>query len=437
MGRSRANREHQLDQDLAHYAARPWRLNRPGRDYAIRREDLVPALSGVIGKIALTAAFAVAWQTSHGLDAAGFVTENVRLELFIASILTLVFSAILNPYLGPPGTLAPLIPLIPAMAAAGVHPLAFGLILGVAGLALAATRSFSRILALTGTGTKSGILLLFGLMGIASSLRALWSWSETHQAGTMTLGILVAGVVLVLLLQHFRIRWLVIPALAALALLLAWFFGISPRLETAPGLPILSPELWWQGKWGLGWPDTLADYLRPLPFVLLAVVMWPTDALAIQTILENNYGPAGRRAQFRLNSTYLLVSVRNILGVLLGGAQTAAVWRSFMIPLGVVRRPIGGSALLLGLLGLLASFSGAAIDWAVFPPLLWPVLIFGVFLPLVENGLLALRANRKAIPTAALCLAAGWLVQPVFGWVLGIVAEKLQLYRYAQRHPDA
>ncbi len=113
--------------------------------------------------------------------------------------------------------------------------------------------------------------------------------------------------------------------------------------------------------------------------MLLAIVMWPTDALAIQTILENNYGPAGRRATFLLNPTYLLVSIRNIIGVLLCGAQTAAIWRSFMIP------------------------------------------------PMVENGLQALGTNRRAIPVALACLIASWVFQPVSGWILGMGLEKLQI----------
>jgi hypothetical protein len=270
-------------------------------------------------------------------------------------------------------------------------------------------------------------LLLFGLMGIASSLRSLWTWTQANSALPAAGAILSLGIVLIIALQRFKMRWLVIPSLATLALLLALMFRIPPQLETGPGLPLLNPGQWWLEKWGLGWPGSVADFVKPIPFVLLAIVMWPTDALAIQTILEHNYGPAGKRATFLLNPTYLLVSVRNIIGVLLGGAQTAAIWRSFMIPLGVVRRPIGASALFLGLFGLLASFLGFPLDWAVFPLLLWPVLIFGVYLPMVENGIQTLGVNKRAIPAALACLVTGWMFQPVVGWILGLVIEKLQI----------
>ena len=50
------------------------------------------------------------------------------MELVFAGFLTIIFCAILNPYAGPQGTLAPLIPMVPIMAAAGVHPLAFGIL---------------------------------------------------------------------------------------------------------------------------------------------------------------------------------------------------------------------------------------------------------------------------------------------------------------------
>jgi hypothetical protein len=91
--------------------------------------------------------------------------------------------------------------------------------------------------------------------------------------------------------------------------------------------------------------------------------------------------------------TAYLVAFRNLAGVLLGGAQTAAVWRSFMIPLGVVRSPFRRSALWLGLLGIAAGLSGVLVDLAVYPPLLWMVLLFGIYLPMFETGLATLRTD--------------------------------------------
>ena len=122
-----------LDTDLLEYHPKRWRINIPFRDYRLRVEDLIPAISGSIGKISLVAAFAMAWATGFGITDPTFVTENVRLEVVFACMVTLIFSAFLNPAAGPPGTLAPLIPLVPLMISSGVHPLPFAVLISMAG----------------------------------------------------------------------------------------------------------------------------------------------------------------------------------------------------------------------------------------------------------------------------------------------------------------
>jgi len=52
---------------------------------------------------------------------------------------------------------------------------------------------------------------------------------------------------------------------------------------------------------------------------------------------------------------------------------------------------------------------------------------------MVENGIQTLGINKRAIPAALACLVTGWLFQPVVGWILGLVIEKLQLISH-QRH---
>lgn len=97
-----------------------------------------------------------------------------------------------------------------------------------------------------------------------------------------------------------------------------------------------------------------------------------------------------------------------------------------MIPLGVVKRPIGGSALILGIIGVVFGILGVPIDIAVFPPLLWLVLIFGVFIPLLEIGL----NTVKSIPTAqiaSVCLITGIALNPVLGWVASIFVENFKI----------
>jgi len=104
------------------------------------------------------------------------------------------------------------------------------------------------------------------------------------------------------------------------------------------------------------------------------------------------------------------------------------VWRSFMIPLGVVRRPIGGSALLLGIIGMSFALLGFPLDVAVFPPLLWPVLIFGVYIPLLEVGLNTIRSAATA-QIAGICLVGGIALNPVLGWVIAIFIENFRIIK--------
>jgi len=384
---------------------------------------MIPALSGVVGKIALVAAFASAWATALGIRDPAFVRENVRLELILASVLTLVVTVVLRVPAGPPGTLAPLIVLVPAMAAAGVHPLSFGLLAGMAGLLSTLFGWQDRLMRINGPGTRGGILVLFSLMGFQSGLSGLHRWAISENGILPALLLLGAGVVWTILLKRFHARWLTIPVCAATALLLAFLFGQFPAWSTGIGLPIVDPVRWWQELWGIGWGMEWQGFVRAVPFVLLVLVLWPIDALAVQAVLQREGGDNGTRPAIDFRKTAYLVAVRNLVGVLLGGAQTAAVWRSFMIPLGVVRGPLRRSALWLGLFGIAAGLSGVLVDLAVFPPLLWMVLLFGIYLPLLETGLATLRTGSDRM-TAGVCIVAGLVVHPVAGWFISLLLEK-------------
>lgn len=75
------------------------------------------------------------------------------------------------------------------------------------------------------------------------------------------------------------------------------------------------------------------------------------------------------------------------------------------IPLGVVRRPLPGAALLLA--------------------------IFGVFLPMLLTGIVIPKSRINWV-TAAVCVAAGYFWTPLAGWVLAVTAE-FALSRLAAR----
>lgn len=197
---------------------------------------------------------------------------------------------------------------------------------------------------------------------------------------------------------------------------------IYPSLNTDLGLPIINPHIWWYEKWGIGYGLTVINFIKALPFAILAIVMWPVDALAVKAIQETNYPKNAKNAIFDMNATYLIVSLRNIIGSILGGAQISAIWRSFMIPLGIVKRPIGASAFILGVIGFLFGILGYPIDIAVFPPLLWIVLIFGVYAPMIEVGLSLLKKSSSA-QVATLCIITGFTINPILAWIVSVLVE--------------
>lgn len=420
-------RRQRLDDDLILFPPRPWRMNIPFKDYRFRVEDIIPAFSGMIGKVALVAAFALAWTAGLNIADPEFVTESVRLEIVIGSLLTIIFCATLNPHAAPPGTLAPLIPIVPLMARSGVHPFALGILIGVFGLILSAFGSFEKLIRINGQGTKGGIILLFGFMGISSSLTSLKEWADNTPAPDVFVLLIIAGLIIYMLLAKLSLKWLMIPVCAAAAVILSALFGLFPAFQTGIGVPIIDPNHWWTQKWGIGWGFTMQNFINALPYALLAVVMWPIDALAVTSIQECHY-PKKAMPVMELNATYSLVSVRNILGTVLGGSQIASVWRSFLIPLAVVRRPIGASALILGILGIGCGLFGYPIDVAVFPPLLWLVLIFGVYIPLLEVGVSCIK-NSYSAQTAAVCIIGGLAVSPVLGWMLSVSIENFGIIK--------
>ncbi|MCX7746459.1 MAG: DUF3360 domain-containing protein [Clostridia bacterium] len=415
-----------LHQDLYRYQIRKWRINIPFKSYQIRPEDTIPAVSGLIGKIALVTAFAAAWANGLGIKDPGFVIENVRLEMVLGSLIALIFCSILHPLAAPPGTLAPLIPIIPVMAASGVHPLPFALLVGLLGGVVLTFRLFTRILEVNGPGTKCGIVLLFGLLGLLSSAEKLRNWSISHGGMAFLITLLMAGMALLLLSTKYKLKWLMIPLSACLALGISFLYGFFPLIETKISLPIINPQLWWNEKWGIGWGITLDHFINAFPFAILVIMMWPGDILAVKAIQEANYPKDAKNAILNTEATLYIVLIRNILGTVAGGAQTASVWRSFMISLSVIGRPIGGSVLLLGFLGILTGILGFPIDILSFPPLVYTVLLFGIYIPFLEVGLKSINSFKTLIVVVG-CLAAGILLNPLIGWAFAVALENIKL----------
>ena len=124
------SRSEYLDHELTIMAPRRWR-NFPGRDFRFEIEDLVPAISGTIGKVIMTTAIVNAFAARYGLGPS-FISDNVRFEMLIAALLFVIpISGFFNPRVNLSGCHGPMIPLIALIVVAGGHPLALGLLVGV------------------------------------------------------------------------------------------------------------------------------------------------------------------------------------------------------------------------------------------------------------------------------------------------------------------
>ena len=405
-------------------------------DAFLHIKDIVPALSGAIGKAALVSAFALAWANALQITAPGFVMENARLELMVSGVVTLLFSVLTRRDIPPVGTLAPLIPLIPAMALAGVHPLALALQVGVLGLLFARLGVFERLTRIGGNAVRAGMLLLLGVRGLLDAIRNLHHWSlnpagnalpvENASSVWLISSLLVGGMLTTILLRVLKLGWLTVPAVGGMGLLLAALFGFTPAFSTLPGLPAIQPSLWWVDRWGLGFGLDGRTFLAALPYALLVLILWPIDTMSIQAMQSQTRNTKGATSRKQLNEAFFIMSIRNLTGALVGGAQTAALWRSFLIPLALVRRPLRGAALLLSLFVIGFAVAGTPIDVAVFPPLVWSVLLFGVFLPMCERGADMLRDAKQGprnLSVAGMVAAIGLVAGPVLGWMAGLVTE--------------
>ncbi|USD36375.1 MULTISPECIES: DUF3360 family protein [Ferrimonas] len=421
------SRDSYLENELSIMNFRRWRLHLPFRDFGIELEDLVPALAATIGKVVMVTAMAAAFATQFGLSAE-FVAENVRYELLIAGVLfAVVFSALLNPNTNLAGTHGPMIPLIPLIAAAGGHPLALGIMVGVFGLLLSFSKGGSKLVTLSGEGVRGGLLIYLGAMGLVGQIGKLELWSEGIGMGFVSFGVIFATVVIYAYLARVQKRWLAIPLCSFLAGVVAYAMGTPFEFVTEPGLPPMSPTFWWGETtgWKLGWPD-LNHFIAVIPFAILAVAMWSPDFLGHRVFQELNYPKKAKGVLMNVDDTMTVCSIRQIVGSVLGGGNLASSWGTYMIPAAIAKRPIPGGALLTGVMCVLAAVLGYPMDLAMWEPVLRVALLVGVFLPLLEAGMQMVRDNQSA-QSAGVCMFSCAFVNPVFGWALTMLLDNMGL----------
>jgi hypothetical protein len=386
--------------------------------------DFVPALSGLIGKTALVTSFAVVWATQFNITNPSFVFENVRIEMIIGSIITLV-TALLLPNTAPSGTLAPLIVLVPAMAAFGVHPFLLSILVGIIGILGIKTKLFHKLVTLSGLVSKTSLTLTIGISGVLLSIKNLLSFFGERLLPLFI--IIVSLSVVYFLLGRLNKLWLIVPVAAGISFIVSIAAGINLGKMDAFILPYFNPSYWWKEMWGIGFGFEFLTILKTIPFAFFVLLLWAIDTISITAMLEANYLPHEKKEEINLEHSFIITSLRNILGGVFGGAQTSALWRSFLIPLFMMKRPLRPASILLGIFGIAAGFTAYPIIVLSFPPLIWSVLLFGIFLPFVVVGYRNLRSTKKWMDKIVILIAAvfGILISPMITWVGAMLFETI------------
>ncbi|MBV7260558.1 DUF3360 family protein [Photobacterium sp. 2_MG-2023] len=418
------SRSRYLDHELQILNPRRWALNLPGRDFRFEWEDLVPAIAGTIGIIAMYSAVMSSYAAAYGLGP-DFVVENVRVEMLIsASLFCILISGFMNPRANLAGNHGPMIPMIGMIAAAGGHPLALAILLGGFGLALSLCKGGSRLVKLTSDGVAGGLLIFLGFVGSSGQIKSLLSWGSDINMGYVATFILFVSIVLYAFLARIGKRWLAIPVCAVTAGIIAAIMGAPFEFHTTPGLPNLNPAYWWgstETGWKLGMP-TVEHFIASLPFALLAVAMWSPDFLGHRIFQEMNYPEKAEKALMDVDDTMTGCSVRQIVGAAFGGGNVTSSWGTYMIPAAIAKRPIPAGAILLGSICIVVAIIGYPMDIAIWPPVMTIALLAGVFLPLLEAGMQMVKDARSS-QSAGICIFASMAVNPVFGWAVTMLLD--------------
>ncbi len=388
-------------------------------------KDFIPALSGLIGKIALVSSFALVWAQELFIKNPDFVLDNIRIEVLIGSIITLITSVV-YPNASPAGTLAPLVVLIPVMSAFGVHPFILGISVGLLGIIIVKSGLFQYILGLAGFTCKTSITLAFGISGIWMSVRKLYHYftNEKHVFWTLLL-VLILGYLILLSLKR---NWMIIPMTSIVALVIPYLMGMGYEISSTSSNLNLNPFYWWNNMWGIGFGFDVITILKTIPFAVFIILLWTIDTLSIQAIREGSYEKEEEKEPLDIVQSFTMVSIRNMVGVLFGGAQTGSLWRSFLIPLYIVKRPMRACAIVLGILGIISSLTVIPIQIMSYTPLVWSVLLFGIFMPFTVVSLTNIRREKKNKTKIAILFfsALGVLINPMITWFVSVIYEKLK-----------
>jgi hypothetical protein len=289
------------------------------------------------------------------------------------------------------------------------------------------TGIFNKLVELAGFVSKTSITLTFGVSGLIMSAKKLFLYFKEEQVACYTIIILLSIIYMVL----FRIKknWLIIPVAAVVSFLVPMVLGIGIQISLVHTKLHLNPFYWWNEMWGIGFGLDLITILKTIPFALFVILLWTIDTVSIQTIQESNAESDDEKVKMDIPQSFLIVSIRNIIGAVFGGAQTGSLWRSFLIPLFMMKRPIRACAIVLGITGIIGSLTLLPIQIMSYVPLVWSVLLFGIFMPFtvtaIQNILKAEKLVTKTV--VVLCSVLGIVISPIFTWIASVIYERIVL----------
>ncbi|PKM61451.1 MAG: hypothetical protein CVU97_07140 [Firmicutes bacterium HGW-Firmicutes-21] len=386
--------------------------------------DLIPAFGGLIGKVALVSSFALVWAKELDISTPNFVFENVRLEIFIGSIVTLIAALIFH-NIAPAGTLAPLIVLIPAMANFGVHPLILSILVGILGIISVKTKVFERLISISGDICKTSLTLVFGVSGVILATQKLINFFGNRYIPLLLLLLTLATTYTMLFV--YKKTWLIIPIAAGVSLAFSWLFGLEIDTSSHINAIQFDPIYWWEDMWGIGFGLNIITILKTLPFALFVVLLWTVDTVSIQAVISTGFKENENNEKININQSFMVISLRNLISGFFGGAQTSSLWRSFLIPLYMMKRPLCNASIMLGILGIIAGITAAPIRILSFPPLVWSVLLFGIFIPFINSGIKYFKDTNNFTKKSIIVLLAvfGIVFSPILTWFGAVLYEKI------------
>lgn len=386
--------------------------------------DFIPAISGLIGKIALASSFAFIWAQGLGIHNKDFVFENVRIEILIGSIITLI-AALVFPKAAPAGTLAPLIVLVPIMAEFGVHPLILGISVGIIGFIAVKTGILLKLTSISGIVSRNSLTLAFGVSGILLCIEKLYSFFQ--QKFIILIALLIILSIVYTILFKLKKTYYIIPIASVISVVIPIVFKLGFDVSFDKNKFNLNPSYWWNEMWGIGYGLNLQTILVTLPFAFFVIFLWTIDTVSIQVLQESSYEKGDEKQEIDINKSFLIASIRNITGAFFGGAQTSSLWRSFLIPLFMVKRPMRTCAILMGVCGIIFSLTSSPINVLSYPPLVWSVLLFGIFVPFtVASVINILKIDKRSTQLGIILLSLfGILLNPMITWITSLIYEKI------------